>query len=197
VGFTSSSQIAVQDYILVIVIPYNTFSTYIIDNCRFEGNAALYGFDHSQPDRPINKTFITFGTGGGISFWIYGEVNNNALQIKDSLFNSNMANFGAGVNVHSKLNAKHNYSIENSSFANNTASGQGGGGGLAIGYVIYQEGGKSMHNSYIIANCIFQYNKALNGVGGGLVSFGSCEPQKIEPNNQFKISNSRTVWFSY
>jgi len=111
------------------------------------------------------------------------------LQITNSSFNSNIANFGAGMNVRNKQNS--NIQIVNSSFTNNTASGQGGGGGLAIGYVIYQEGGKSMYNSYIIASCIFQYNKASNGIGGGLISFGSREPQ-TEPTNQFKIFNS---WF--
>ena len=174
--------------------PYSTFSTYIIDHCRFEDNVAVYTLDGSQPEELTNKTFITFGTGGGISYWIYGNAYENTLQVRSSSFNSNIANFGAGINVRSKQNAKHNHiSIENSSFTNNTANGQGGGGGVAMGYVIYQEGGESMYNSYVIASCIFQYNKALNGVGGGLVSFGSREPRTTEPTNRFEILNSQFI----
>jgi len=68
-----------------------------------------------------------------------------------------------------------------------------GGGGLALGYVIYQTGRNTMFNVYIIANCLFEQNKAIAGVGGGLVGFGSREPRRTQPTNTFETFNSSFV----
>ena len=172
--------------------PYNKFSAYVINHCRFEDNVAVYHLNGSEPEDLASGVFVTFGTGGGLSFWFYGETQNNSFHILSSVFVSNTANYGAGLNVHSRQNTKYNLiEVLHCLFINNTANF--GGGGLALGYVIYQTGGKAMFNTYTVANCLFEQNKAIAGVGGALVGFGSREPQRTQPTNTFEVCNSSFI----
>ena len=120
--------------------------------------------------------------------WIYGHAQNNTFQIISTFFTSNIARYGGGINVDSRQDTKYNnVNFVGCSFLENT--GEDSGGGLSLGYAIYQSGGQSLFNTYIIANCLFQKKQAFIGVGGGIVGFGSREPQKTEPTNRFEIYN--------
>ena len=171
---------------------FNKLTKYTIDQCVFEGNAAIYHLNGSEPEDLAGGVFITFGTGGGLSLWIYGHAQNNSFQVTSTRFISNKALYGGGLNVHSRQYTKYNsVQISWCSFIGNT--GDVGGGGLAIGYVIYQTGGQSLFNAYIVVNCIFEHNQALTGVGGGIVGFGSREPRRTQPTNRFEIYNSSFI----
>ena len=172
---------------------FNKLTNYVIDHCVFEGNAAIYHLNGTEPEDLASGVFITFGTGGGLSLWIYGHAQNNTFQITSTFFISNVARYGGGVNVHSRQDTKYNnVKFVGCSFLENT--GEDSGGGLSLGYVIYQGGGgQSLFNTYIIANCLFQKNQAFIGVGGGIVGFGSREPQRTEPTNRFEIYNTSFI----
>ena len=171
---------------------YNKFSTYIVDRCRFEDNVAVFHLNGSEPEDLASIIFGTFGTGGGLSFWFYGEAQNNSFHVVSSVFVSNRANYGAGLNIHSSQNTQYNLiEVFDCLFIDNTANF--GGGGLALGYVMYQTGGKSIFNTYIVANCLFEQNKVIAGTGGGFIGFGSREPQTAQPTNTFEIFNSSFV----
>ena len=61
------------------------------------------------------------------------------------------------------------------------------GGGLTLRYVIYQSGGQSLFNTYMIANCLFEQNQGR--LGGAVNGFGSRKPNRSHPTNHFEIHN--------
>ena len=167
---------------------FNKLANYTIDNCVFEGNVANYTFHGSKPEGLANETSVTFGTGGGISLWLYGNAHNNSFKIISTLFISNRApsgGGGGGIYMENRQNASSNtIEILSSCFYENFAVG---GGGLALGYSIYQMGGQSLFNTFIVAHCLFKENQGR--VGGGISGFGSREPHKRQPTNYFEICN--------
>ena len=170
---------------------FKNFTKYTIEYCKFEGNNAFYQFNTSTPEDLARGIFITFGTGGGISLWLYGHAYNNYFQITSTSFTSNRAAlFGGGLYVHNKQNTRYNtVHLSQCSFFGNI--GEVGGGGLLFGYGIYQVGGRSLFNTYMIVNCWFEQNQGA--VGGGMIGFGSREPQKMQPTNRFEVHNSSFV----
>ena len=59
-----------------------------------------------------------------------------------------------------------------------------------MGIAVYQTIEQSFYNSYIVINCTFEHNFALNGAGGGIILYASHESGKSQPTNRFKICNS-------
>ena len=172
---------------------FNKLTKYTIDQCIFEGNSAIYHLNGSEPENLASRVFITFGTGGGLSLWLSGHAQNNSLQVTSTYFTSNRAaRYGGGINIHSRQDTQYNnVTISKCVLVGNYADDSGGG--LTLGYVIYQTGGQSLFNSYKVANCIFEQNQAVFGVGGGIVSFGSLEPRRLQPTNHFEIFNSSFI----
>ena len=170
---------------------FNSFTMYTIENCKFEGNNAFYQFNTSTPEDLARGIFITFGTGGGISLWLYGHAHNNSFQITLTNFTSNRAAlYGGGLHVHNRQNTTYNrVHVSQCFFIENI--GEKGGGGLLFGYSIYQVSGRSLFNTYMIVNCQFEQNQGA--VGGGMIGFGSREPRKMQPTNRFEIHNSSFV----
>ena len=169
---------------------FNKFTKYRIEDCEFEDNTAFYQFNTSTPEDLARGVFITFGTGGGLSLWLYGHAQYNSFQVTSTNFISNTALFGGGLYVHNRQNTRHNrVQVWGSTFFGNI--GKEGGGGLLFGYGIYQVGGQSLFNTYMIANCWFERNQGP--VGGGMIGFGSREPQRVQPTNRFEIHNSTFI----
>ena len=122
---------------------FNELTKYTIDQCIFEGNSAIYHLNGNQPENLATGVFITFGTGGGLSLWLYGHAQNNSFQVTSTSFTSNRARYGGGINVHSRQHTQYNnVIISKCSLVGNYADESGGG--LTLGYVIYQTGGQSL-----------------------------------------------------
>ena len=171
---------------------FNKFAKYTIDQCVIEGNTANYHFNGSVPEALAEIAFVTFGTGGGLSLWLFGHAQNNSFRIISTSFVANRAYFFGGLNVNIRHHTTYNnVEILQCSFMKNL--GEHSGGALALGNVIHQTGGESLFNTMKVANCIFEQNKALIGVGGGIVGFGSREPQRTQPTNHFEIHNSSFI----
>ena len=165
---------------------FNTLTQYTVDHCVFKENAAIYQFNATTPEDLSRGVFINFGTGGGLSLWLYGHAQNNSFQVTSTRFISNKALFGGGLYVHNRDNTRYNsVRVSQCHFEGNF--GEVGGGGLIIGYAIYQTGGRSLFNTYIIANCLFEQNQG--GIGGGISGFGSLEPRRKQPTNRFEVHN--------
>ena len=75
---------------------YNKNSTYIIDHCTFEGNAATYGYNRSKAEDFIDDHFVTFDCGGGVSLWLSGQAKKNSFKVTSSNFIANNAEHGGG-----------------------------------------------------------------------------------------------------
>ena len=167
---------------------YNKHTMYVIDKCIFQNNNASYPLNDSDIGNIPSETSVTFGSGGGISVWFYGNASNNIIHILHSSFINNSAGLGGGINIRNKQNAYYNFvKIAHCFFTNNTSSREGGGAGLSMGYETYQDRAKTTHNKYIVDNCSFTQNQAVNGVGGGVTLFGS---RMQHPTNHFTICNS-------
>ena len=165
---------------------FNKLTQYTIDHCVFEENVAIYQFNSTTPEDLSRGVFITFGTGGGLSLWLYGHAENNSFQVTSTRFMSNRACFGGGLYVHNRQNARYNsVRVSWCHFEGNFVDGSGGG--LIIGYAIYQTDGQSLFNTYVIANCLFEQNQAR--IGGGISGFGSLEPRRTQPTNRFEVHN--------
>ena len=168
---------------------FNKLANYAIDQCKFDGNAAIYHLSESEKELKYlaNGVSVTFGTGGGISLWLSGFAQYNSFRITSTTFKLNRAFYGGGFHVHNRHNAKYNsVQIEWCNFTNNLA--HLGGGGLILGYVIHQSGEQCSHNTYIVANCMFNENQAK--IGGGVSGFGSREPGRRQNTNYFEVCNS-------
>ena len=166
----------------------NKLAKYIIEHCLFKGNVANYSFHGDKPEGLANETSVSFGTGGGISLWLYGNAHSNSFQITLTLFISNSVpsgGNGGGIYMTNKQNASNNsIQILWSCFCENIAVG---GGGLALGYSIYQMGGESLFNNFTVAHCVFEENQGR--IGGAVTGFGSREPHRRQPTNHFEINN--------
>ena len=79
---------------------HNSLSYYIIANCGFSGNNAIYNFSDSEPDRLASNVHVSFGAGGGLSVQFHGYAQNNTFRIMSCIFTLNKANSGGGVSVH-------------------------------------------------------------------------------------------------
>ena len=165
---------------------FNKFVKYTIDQCVIEGNTAIFHFNGSKPE---DLADIAFVSGGGLSLWLFGHAQNNSFQVISTTFVNNRAHFGGGLNVNLRHYTRYNnVEILQCSFIKNL--GEDSGGGLALGHVIHQTGGESLFNTLKIANCLFEQNQALIGVGGGVAGFGSREPQRTQSTNYFEVFNS-------
>ncbi|XP_065904410.1 uncharacterized protein [Dysidea avara] len=168
---------------------YNKQSHYIIDQCVFERNLNVY--EHSsEPDDPVSNRHITFGVGGGLSIWLFGDAQSNMFYISSN-FTNNHANLGGGFSFEFRDNSSHNFvDVFKSYFCHNSAHNYQGGGGALVGYIIYQSGGRTTSNNVTFANCDFIQNHAPKGCGGGIAWFGSREPNVSHPTNSFKVMGS-------
>ena len=73
-------------------------------------------------------------------------------------------------------------------FLNNAATGFGGGG-IVIGFVIFNSHERITHNTIIIDDCSFESNRSPV-VGGGLSWHGGTEPLGTQQTNHFAVSRS-------
>ena len=167
---------------------FNKNALYTITNCSFIFNDARHNFSRFDL---VAETYVIFGNGGGLLMFLFGQALNNTLYVYSSDFISNKANNGGGLSIDGRQNASNNsVSISDCTFYSNAAFVYAGGG-ASIGFTIYPNGGRTMHNHFVIRNCLFEQNKSPNGVGGGLSWYGSNEP--LQPTNLFIITNSTFV----
>ncbi|XP_065905670.1 uncharacterized protein [Dysidea avara] len=172
---------------------HNSDCHYLIDNCEFRNNVAVYDLNGTDPDYLPNGASMSFSAGGGLSIWFFGQAKNNNVQITHSNFVSNTANMGGGLYVGYRQNTSNStLFIAFCSFKYNSVGMYHGGGGVKVGYDMYQSGGKCINISVKIESCLFKRNQALNGVGGGLDMYGSHEPFN-KPTNSFYIYNCSFV----
>ena len=170
---------------------HDAYSTYKVEHCIFENNAALYSYSDNEPDRLASNVHVSFGAGGGLSVQFHGHAHNNSLSVNNSYFVSNEANSGGGLGVDVKQNSSSNFVvISHSAFYNNSAYMYQGGGGAHMGIAIYQTDEKCFNNSYIVTSCTFEHNHALKGVGGGITWYASHEPGNAQATNHFEIHDS-------
>ena len=169
---------------------FNTLTKYTIDQCVFEGNVAMYHYNSSAQEDLVNGVSTSFGTGGGLSLWLYGNAENNSFQVTSSLFISNKALYGGGLYVQNKQNTRYNsVHVSWCHFVRNF--GKLAGGGLTLGYFINQKDEQSLFNNYTVVNCWFEQNQGK--IGGGVAGFGSREPQRIQSANYFEVRNSSFI----
>ena len=170
---------------------HHACSHYVVDHCRFVGNIALYNYSDNEPDQLASNIHLYYGVGGGLSVQLHGHAHDNTVVISNNYFDLNKANSGGGLTVDIKQNAgKNSVTILNSLFYNNSADAYPGGGGAYTGIALYRQQDKAFNNSYVVTNCTFEGNRALNGVGGGMMWWASHEPDQAKATNRFKVSNS-------
>ena len=169
---------------------YNKNSVYNIVNCKIVQNDATYNLQSNGSYNFTTGTYVTFGDGGGLVVWLFGEADNNSIQIISTNFTFNVANNGGGLAINSRQNASHNWiCITECVFVENTAAVFGGGGAL-VGFGIYHVNEKNMYNTFILANSWFEQNEAVGGTAGGIGWYGSNEPK---PTNYFRAYNTSFI----
>ena len=150
----------------------NSGSNYTFINCQFIKNVAEER--KSIPSLSNYKQFISFGRGGGLSFFSRGNARNNNLTIIDCQFESNDALWGAGIFAEFDDKTGSNMIIiRQSHFLNNSA--KLGGGGIRVGINSDRTNGP---NIVFIKDSTFANNSAL--VGGGFAQY------RIEGNGKFE-----------
>ena len=138
----------------------NSNSNYTFINCRFVNNYAEQ--QKSIPSCSNCEQFISYGRGGGVSFFSRGNARNNNLTIIGCHFEDNIALWGGGVFAEFDQHTGSNMvNIQESHFVNNI--GFLGGGGVRIGINSDLRNGP---NVVFVKDSTFVSNYAL--VGGGI-----------------------------
>eukprot|EP00112_Aurelia_sp_Birch-Aquarium-sp1_P010822 Seg2298.10 transcript_id=Seg2298.10/GoldUCD/mRNA.D3Y31 product="hypothetical protein" protein_id=Seg2298.10/GoldUCD/D3Y31 len=147
----------------------NSNSTYLFKDCHFISNTAEY--THSAVSYSSCKQFLSYGRGGGISYFSRGTANNNKLNVDGCVFKSNHALWGGGIFAEFDDKTGNNFiNVVNSQFANNNVTL--GGGGMRIGINsnrkmgpnrVYVTGSEFFNNSAMIGGAYSQYRP--EGIG--------------------------------
>ena len=169
-------------------------SIVIVDNCIFEYNSALYNVSENVGANLDDRTFIGFGVGGGLSLQFNGYATDVFVHaiVTSSIFSHNEANNGGGLAIYGNYNTTHiNVTVSGCKFLNNSATFFGGGG-ILVGFVIFNSEEGILHNTIILDNCTFQSNQAV-GVGGGLSWHGGTELLGTSQTNFFAVKRSSFV----
>ena len=170
-------------------------SVITVENCVFEGNRAFYNFNSSLTENLDNRTYIAFGSGGGLSLQFNGQEKDVFIHVTivSSNFSDNEANNGGGLSISSRYNTSNiHLNTSGCHFVNNSAT-YFGGGGVVIGFVIFSIHERVTHNTIIIENCSFQHNRSPV-VGGGLSWHGGTELLGTRQTNNFIV---RRCLFAY
>ena len=167
----------------------NSHSQYVIDSCYFTNNIArkVIVKDNSNISLfPCAKE--TFGRGGGMSIFIRGYATNNTITITNTVFTSNVAEWGAGLLIEFNHYSNENTVVVNgqSQFTENHCvdssnhSDSGGGGGVQIVYSSYENTNSPGSNEVSFSQCNFTGNTAY--WGGGLSYLIVKEQQQLATN---------------
>ena len=160
-----------------------------VENCVFDQNRALYNFSDSLTEHLDSRTYIGFGAGGGLSLQFNGQIMDGSIHVTvvSSNFSNNVANNGGGLSLAGRYNISNiHLNISKCMFLNNSAT-YFGGGGVVIGFVIFNDHERVMHNTIIIENCYFEHNRSPV-VGGGLSWHGGTELLGARQTNHFEVS---------
>ena len=147
----------------------NSNSIYRFQDCQFISNRG----EHSQSAVSYSncKQFLSYGRGGGISYFSRGTAHNNKLHVDGCLFKSNRALWGGGIFAEfDDKSGNNSINITNSHFVNNHVAL--GGGGIRIGISsnrqmgsnrVYVTGSEFFNNSAMIGGAYSQYRP--EGIG--------------------------------
>ena len=156
---------------------------YLISDCYFTNNTARtisqYDTQFITPRQFIHQSF---GRGGGMAIYFSGNSSNNIISLTGCHFYGNQASFGGGLFCEFHDRAQKNiFIVIFSYFHNNTCyesthADGGGGGGLRLALLLYDEADSISGNKIYIVASSFVGNKAL--FGGG-VSFLTGREQNV------------------
>ena len=165
---------------------YNQQARYFVDQCKFDANTNTYISPES--DHPANIRHVTFGCGGGLSIWLFGNADGNLFYIS-SKFSGNKANRGGGFTIDFRDNSTNTIvTIFQCDLTGNVATHFPGGAGASIGYVIYHFYERLRYNIVKLTECNFTGNIASNGSGGGLKYYGSHETDVTTSTNYIEVN---------
>ena len=170
-------------------------SVITVDNCVFDQNRAWYNFSNSLTENLDSRTHIAFGSGGGLSLQFNGQIMDVFIYviIVSTNVSNNEANNGGGLSIANRYNTSNIIvSILSCSFINNSAT-YFGGGGIVVGFVIYNAHERILHNTVIIDKCYFERNRSPV-VGGGLSWHGGTELLGTRQTNYFAVTRSSFVY---
>ena len=175
--------------------PFANNSVISVENCVFKQNHASYNFTGILAENLVNRSYIGFGAGGGLSLHFNGQAMDIYINVTvvSSNFTSNEANNGGGLSLFARYNTSNiHLSVLSCLFLNNSAT-YFGGGGIVVGFVIYNAHERILHNTVIIDKCSFERNKSPV-VGGGLSWHGGTELLGTRQTNYFAVSRSSFVY---
>ena len=71
---------------------YNYQAKYFIEQCTFDGNSNTY--INSEQDQPGSGSHVTFGCGGGLSIWLFGNANDISFYISSNFLKNSKSWWG-------------------------------------------------------------------------------------------------------
>ncbi|EDO41724.1 predicted protein [Nematostella vectensis] len=178
--------------------PYNTKeqlryqhdNQILFENCTFEMNEAPELCFNSMIEYPSGSHHMPFGRGGGMSIFMRGLSRNNHLLVKDCLFVSNHAIWGAGLFVEFHDASQNNtVRIQGTVFKNNSATTAGG----AVRSALVNTGKLTIANKIVHEECFYDGNTAL--MSGGVSHFGNFY-KPIQSDDYRRVSFENCTWIN-
>lgn len=166
-------------------------STYTFYNCTFRNNYAPRQHYETIVDNPTGDDHIPFGRGGGLSIFLKGKAQNNAIYVSGCWFEDNYAVWGAGVFIELHDEVQNNtFEVMNCTFKNNCA--RYAGGAIRSGTTADSDNQWLIPNKMKYEDCIFENNSAI---WGGAVSFYETWSASLQDmNNKLYIEYKNCHW---
>lgn len=145
-------------------------NTFIFTNCYFLRNEA-FGSNVSHKYDLIDAPGPSqFTQGGGLAINFRGNASNCSINIQFCAFSGNRAIWGGGLQIETRDLVKNNhFTINNTTFHNNT--GKLAGGGVRIGNLLQRGAADPLNTFTFDKNCSFVSNSAI--WGGGMSLYGT------------------------
>ena len=167
----------------------NKGNTYVIKDCKFDGNRATKNEVTSQIHiiqfrLLADSNAHNAGQGGGIHITMKGTSFHNYIAIISCIFHNNSAVYGGGIDAIIQDNSQDNIiNVTACTFTNNNAL-ERGGGALGVGYT---HGYRVTNNTYIAHYTKFINNSA--GRGGAVSFFAGRHNNASAIRNRLQFAN--------
>ena len=170
---------------------FDSNSSYTFYNCTFKNNYAPRQQYETVVNHPTGDDHIPFGRGGGLSIFLKGKAENNAIHVTGCYFEGNNAVWGGGIFIEFHDNVQNNtFDVTDCTFRNNIAVYAGG----AIRSGTTAEGD---HRQWLLPNkmkyehCKFENNTAISGGG---VSYYEWSSSLKGNDDELVIEYKHCLW---
>lgn len=172
---------------------FDNNNVYFLYNCTFKGNYAPGQKFKTYINNPHGDDHIPFGRGGGLSIFVKGAAQHNAIQITLCNFEDNFALWGGGIFIEYQDEVQNNtFQVSNCIFRNNAV--KYAGGAIRSGTLASSDSQQLLANRMMHKDCIFDSNNAI--LGGGVSHHSALSYLKDPLGESHYVQYLNCLWIN-